>query len=80
LFKAFPDLYYTIDNIIAENDMVALSLTAKGTHKGEFLGYRATDKRIVFKEMFFFRISNKRILEGWGIVDVDGVKRQIQTN
>ncbi len=34
LFNAFPDLHYTIDNIIAEGDKVAVSCTASGTHKG----------------------------------------------
>jgi predicted ester cyclase len=77
LFKAFPDLHYTVDNAIAENDLVALSLTATGTHKNEFLGYAASNNKVIFKEMFFFRFSNKKIVDGWGVVDVDGVKSQI---
>jgi predicted ester cyclase len=77
LFKAFPDIHYTIENIVAENDLVTLSLTATATHKDEFLGYPASDNKIAFKEMFFFRISNKEIVEGWGVVDIDGIKEQI---
>jgi len=77
LFKAFPDLHYSIDNTVAEADIVALNLTGKGTHKDEFLGYPASNKKIVFKEMFFFRILNGKIIEGWGVVDMDGVKTQI---
>jgi steroid delta-isomerase-like uncharacterized protein len=77
LFKAFPDLHYSIDNAIAEGDMVALSLTGRATHKAEFLGYPASNKKIQFKEMFFFKIQNGKISEGWGVVDIDGVKRQI---
>ena len=77
LFKAFPDIHYTIENIVAENDLVTLSLTATATHKDEFLGYPASDNKIAFKEMFFFRISNKKIVEGWGVVDIDGIKEQI---
>ncbi len=77
LFKAFPDLHYDIENVIAENSMVALNLSATGTHKEEFLGYKASDNKVVFKEMFFFRLSNKKIVEGWGVVDVDGLTKQI---
>jgi predicted ester cyclase len=78
LFKAFPDLNYTIDNIVAENDLVALNLTATGTQKDEFLGHAATNRRIRFKEMFFFRLAGLRIVEGWGVVDVNGVIGQIK--
>ena len=77
LFKAFPDLQYTIDNAIAENDLVALNLTATGTHKNEFLGYPASNNKVVFKEMFFFKFSKMKIVDGWGVVDIDGVKSQI---
>ena len=77
LFKAFPDLHYTIDNTVAENDLVALNCTAKGTQKGEFLGFPPSNRVIVFKEMFFFRILDHKIAEGWGVVDKDGVVQQI---
>jgi len=76
-FKAFPDIHYTIDHIIAEEDIVALDLTATGTQKDEFLGHPASLKRIRFKEMYFFRILNNKIVEGWGLPDVAGIKRQI---
>jgi steroid delta-isomerase-like uncharacterized protein len=77
LFKAFPDLHYTIDHVVAENDLVALNLTATGTQKDEFLGHAATNRMITFKEMFFFRLADKRIVEGWGVVDLNGVIQQI---
>ena len=75
--KAFPDIHYTIDHMIAEEDIVALDLTATGTQKDEFLGYPASLKRIRYKEMYFFRISNNKIVEGWGLPDVAGIKEQI---
>jgi hypothetical protein len=37
----------------------------------------ASNNKVVFKEMFFFRFSNKKIVDGWGVVDIDGVKSQI---
>ena len=76
-FSAFPDIHYEINNIIQEEDIVALNLTATGTHNGEFLGYAASQKKIQFKEMYFFRISNDRIVEGWGLPDVNGIREQI---
>jgi steroid delta-isomerase-like uncharacterized protein len=76
-FKAVPDIHYTIDNIIAEGDMVAVNLTATGTQSGKFLGFPASQKRINFKEMYFFRISNNKITEGWGVTDIAGIKEQL---
>jgi predicted ester cyclase len=76
-FKAFPDLHDSIESVVAESDLVALRTTVTGTHKDLFLGFAATNKKIVFKEMFFFRVLNRKIVEGWNVVDVDGIKRQI---
>jgi steroid delta-isomerase-like uncharacterized protein len=77
LFNAFPDLHYTIDNLIAEGDKVAVSCTARGTHKGEFFGVGATGNKVMYKEIFIFRISNGMLAEGWVVVDVAGVKEQL---
>jgi predicted ester cyclase len=76
-FKAFPNIHYTIDNIISEGDIVALNLTAAGAQKGEFIGYQASQKTIRYKEMFFFRVSNNKLIEGWGLTDIDGIREQL---
>lgn len=34
--EAFPDLVWTIDDIVGEGDRVALRLTLRGTHLGTF--------------------------------------------
>lgn len=78
LLKAFPDLHYTVDDVIAEGDKVALNLSASGTHQNEFLGFGASDRKINYKEMFFFRIVNGRIVDGWSIVDMENVKNQLK--
>ena len=41
---AFPDIHATIDNIIAEGDMVAVFTTYGGTFKGEMMGIAPTGK------------------------------------
>ena len=38
LFAAFPDLQWTIEELIAEGDKVVNRFTWHGTHRGEFLG------------------------------------------
>ena len=77
LYKAIPDVHYTIDQVIAEGDLVALNTTATGTAKGELFGLPAGQKKVRFKEMFFYRLKNNRITEEWEVVDVDGLKAQL---
>lgn len=78
LFNAFPDLHYSVDLAVAQGPDVALYLTATGTHKNEFHGFPASNNKVSFKEAFFFRISNSKITEGWGIVDLEGLKDQMK--
>jgi steroid delta-isomerase-like uncharacterized protein len=77
LFKAFPDLHYTIENIIAEGDKVAVNCTATGTNKGDFFGSPATGNKVTYKEIFIYRVSNNKIVEAWVVVDLAGVKDQL---
>jgi steroid delta-isomerase-like uncharacterized protein len=77
LFKAFPDLYYTIDNIIAEGNKVALSYTVTGTHRGEFFGVPASGNKVAYKEIVIYRVEKGKIIEGWGVADVFGLQQQL---
>jgi ketosteroid isomerase-like protein len=43
-FTAFPDLHYTVEDLIAEGDKVVSRFTARATHQGEFMGVPATGK------------------------------------
>jgi steroid delta-isomerase-like uncharacterized protein len=64
--SVFPDLKVQINNVIAENDIVAVRLTFSITHKGEFFGIQATSKKIVFEAMEFFKVADDKIIESWG--------------
>ena len=48
---AFPDLEYTIEDMVAEGDKVAASIVMRGTHLGEFMGIPATGKRVTVRGM-----------------------------
>ena len=69
LFTAFPEDTVTIDEIVAEGDMVVYRGTETGTHKAEFLRIPATGKYATWTEIQFFRIQNGKVIEHW--VDVD---------
>ena len=77
LYIAIPDVHYTIDNAIVEGDIVAVNSSVTGTAKSEMFGLPAAQKKVRFKQMFFFRLKNKKITEEWEVVDVDGIKTQL---
>lgn len=77
IYNAIPDLHYTIDNAIVEGDMVAVNSTVTGTAKSEMFGLPAAQKKVRFKQMFFFRLKNNKITEEWEVVDGDGLKSQL---
>jgi steroid delta-isomerase-like uncharacterized protein len=69
LFTAFPEDSVTIDEIVAEGDMVVYRGTESGTHKAEFLGIPPTGKNATWTEIQFFRFRDGKVTEHW--VDVD---------
>jgi steroid delta-isomerase-like uncharacterized protein len=47
-FAAFPDLELQIENVVADTNQAAVFVRVSGTHRGDFMGLRATGKRIEF--------------------------------
>jgi predicted ester cyclase len=48
LRKAFPDIKYTVEDMIEDGDKPVARWSAKGTHKGEFMGIPPTGKQVAF--------------------------------
>ena len=73
----FPDIRWTLEETIAEDDNVAARFTMRGTHKGTFYGVPPTGKKIEVKAMNIYRFSNGKILEEHGQSDLLGLLQQI---
>jgi len=79
LFKAFPDIHYTIGDIIGEQDKLALRVTLSATHRDEFWGYKGLGNRVNYlSEIFFFRFSNGKVVESWVQFDLHNLFRQLK--
>jgi steroid delta-isomerase-like uncharacterized protein len=61
--NAFPDLRFTLDDIIAERDEVVVHWTANGTQEGQFVGIAATRKTATVGGTSIYRIKNQRMVE-----------------
>jgi steroid delta-isomerase-like uncharacterized protein len=73
----FPDIQWTLEELIAEGDKVAARFTMRGTHNGPFFGVPPTGKKIAVKAMNFYRITNGKIVEEHGQPDLLGLLQQI---
>lgn len=74
---AFPDLHFTVGNIVAEGDLVAVSLRYTGTHLGAWAGVPPTGKAIEVEEMMFFRFAEGYLVEAWEVQDEWALWQQI---
>lgn len=69
---AFPDGHHALDDLIAEGDRVVARATARGTHRGEFLGIAPTGKTISLSIISIYRFKDGRIVEERGEGDLFG--------
>jgi steroid delta-isomerase-like uncharacterized protein len=77
LREGFPDITFSLDDMVAEGDLVATRWTATGTHEGEFMGVEPTERRTTIEGMTFFRFDDGTIVEGWTQPDALGLMRGI---
>jgi predicted ester cyclase len=66
---AFPDDTSTIEDMVAEGDKVAVRVTHRMTHKGEYMGLPATGKKIEGTVFAIFRIIGGKFTECWATTD-----------
>jgi steroid delta-isomerase-like uncharacterized protein len=79
LHTALPDFHSTIEDMIAEGDLVVARMTLRGTHMGELLGISPSGERIAMMTISIVRIANGQIVERWNMSDTLGLLRQIGT-
>jgi steroid delta-isomerase-like uncharacterized protein len=77
---AFPDLNISVEQLVADEDNVAIAYTVTGTHQGDFLGIPATGRQIKARGLQIARFENGQIVERWGSSDQLGILQQIGVN
>jgi steroid delta-isomerase-like uncharacterized protein len=66
-----------IDDMISEDDKVAVRLTAHATHQGDFMGLPATGKEYTISETHIFHMRDGKVAEHWRDADMLGLMRQL---
>jgi predicted SnoaL-like aldol condensation-catalyzing enzyme len=77
-FSAIPDFCATINEIVADRDLVYVYNTITGTHTGEgFLGYPPTGNKVKFDTVDMFRLRDGKLCEHWDVADTRALFSQV---
>ncbi|TNE67615.1 MAG: ester cyclase [Bacteroidetes bacterium] len=68
--KTYPDLNLQIKNQICEGEWVATSYTMTGTHSGEWMGIKPTNKMVQISGINLDRVINGKIVEHSGAANM----------
>jgi steroid delta-isomerase-like uncharacterized protein len=77
---SFPDEVFTIEDVFAEGDKVALRYTWQGTHKGPYRGIAPTNKKVRLVFLAIHRLSKGKLAESWEVVDLSLFYAQLGIN
>jgi len=69
LFDVFQDGVWSTPRVISKGNVVAAEILVEGTHKGEFLGIPATNKKIIIPAVWFIDFNDEgkieRVIDYW---------------
>jgi len=74
---AFPDLHFSIDQMIASGDTVVTRWTATGTHRGSLMGIPATNRQAQTRGCTVTEIRNGKAIHDWTYWDTGNLLRQL---
>lgn len=77
IYDAFPDMEYTIEELLAEDETVAGRWRVTGTHENEFEGIAPTGEEIDIPASGVFRVEDGKIAEVWLTYDRFGMMQQL---
>ena len=74
----FPDLRFSVEQMLAEADHVVSRSVMHGTHTGTWLGIAPTGKQVSIRMFVVHKIVNGKIAEDWVLVEALGFFQQLE--
>jgi steroid delta-isomerase-like uncharacterized protein len=74
---SFPDLHFSIEQMLSEGDRVMMQLLMEGTHLGAWLGIPASGRKMQIRMFTVHRIAQGKIVEDWVLVESLGFFQQL---
>ena len=70
--NAVPDLFWRVEDQVAEGDKVTTRYSIGGTHQGEFFGIPGSGKRVEVSGINIDRFEGGKLVEEWASYDLLG--------
>ena len=80
LRSAFPDLQFTVEDMIADGDKVVVRWRWRATHRGDFLGIPPTGREAPMTGIAIYRLSESKIVERWVEADLFGLTGRLRAS
>ena len=77
LLQGFPDIVFTIEDLVEEGDRVAVRWHWVATHAGRFRTFDATHKRVTNSGIAIYQLRDGKVLRSWLETDRLGALQQI---
>jgi steroid delta-isomerase-like uncharacterized protein len=77
LRTAFPDLHFTIEELVAEGDTVVGRVIMSGTHQGPLMGIAPTGRSVRQDQVHFVRFQDGKSVEHRAVRDDLGMMQQL---
>ena len=77
LLTAFPNIHYTVEDMVTEGNKVTSRWSATATHTGDLFGMPPTGKDVTMIGITIFRVEDGRIAELWDVWDQAGMMAQL---
>ena len=74
---AYPDVHFTLEDISAEGDTVAVRWTFLGTQEGEIRGISPTGKKVLMTGMHIYHFASGKVVNLWANWDTLGYLQQL---
>lgn len=76
-WKAFPDLIFRVESTVVEENRIAISWYAIGTHQGPIMNVPATGHKVEVRGISIIDVENGLVARGCHIWDLAGMLRHM---
>ena len=74
---AFPDLHFTIDDMVADESTVATRWTVTGTHRAPLYGIPATGRNVTMSGVVYSKFKNGKFVVSYSFWDSLSLMKQL---
>lgn len=67
----------TVEDTIAENDLLVARCSVRGNHRGDSLGFKATQAPVEFTGISIVRVKDGKFVEAWNNFDFMKMNKQL---